>query len=307
MDIIRSINWNVCNITRFLRRFTSVLLVCNMIIFILASCVMDNEEDIIMVDRLTTESVIVSTYDFASNTTSRHWAYRGEELNVITDYLANLEGSPVIDVPPEDLGTVMYGVEVNGDDYRYLLIAQDYAITTEGNYYLIDGDRAIREFSSLSDSLRSLDSIDYLVNHRALSLHDGLWVTDYMFPSELIYEPTPGIILEVNTEVRNETDQLGITIINSSEQAIEFGANFRLEVNIDDIWYQIDDMTTDSGDHPWIAILYMLEEGEEESYTHYIDYYNPLPSGKYRIIKELSSSGIDAFTGYTSWEFLLEN
>jgi hypothetical protein len=300
-------NWYVCNITGVLRKFASVLLVGNVIIFTLASCVADNEEDIIIVDRLTIESVIVSTYDITSNTTSRHWAYRGEELDVIADYLANLKGSPVNEVPPEELGTIMYGVEVNDGEYKYLLIAQDYAITTEGNYYLIDGDRAVREFDSLSDSLRSLDSIDYLVNHRALSLHEGQWVTDYMFPSELIYEPTQGVILEVNSEVTNETEQLEILIINSSKQAIEYGANFRLEVNIDDIWYRIDDMTTDSGDHPWIDILYILEEGEEKSYTYYIDYYNPLPTGKYRIIKELSFDKIDYFTGYTSWEFLLEN
>ena len=306
MDTIQLKNLNVYNVTGGIRKVACILFVCNVIIFSLSSCVEDNEEEIIMVDRLTIESVIVSTYDLTSNSVSRHWAYRGEELDVITDYLSHLEGTPVNEVPPEGLGTIMYGIEVNDGNYKYLLIAQDYAITTDGNYYLIDGNRAVSELSSLSDSLQSLDSIDYLVNHRALSLHDGQWVIDYMFPSELIYEPTPGITLEINSEITTKTEQLEITIINSSEQAIEFGANFRLEVNIDDIWYRIDDMTTDSGDHPWISILYILEKGDEESYAHYIDYYNPLPTGKYRIIKELSSTEIDDITGYASYEFLLE-
>lgn len=300
-------NWNEYNSIRFIKKIACVLFVVSVIVFTLASCVEDNEEDIIMVDRLTIESVIVSTYDLTSNSVSRHWAYRGEELDVITDYLANLEGNPVNEVPPEELGTVMYGIEVNDGNYKYLLIAQDYAITTEGKYYLIDGDRAVCELSSLSDNLRSLDSIDYLVNHRALSLHDGQWITDYMFPSEFIYEPTQGIALEVNSEITNETEQLGIKITNSSEQAIEYGANFRLEVNVDSVWYRIDDMTTDSGDHPWIDILYILDEGKEESYTHYIDYYNPLPAGKYRIIKELSSTGMGANPGYISYEFRIKH
>jgi hypothetical protein len=81
---------------------------------------------------------------------------------------------------------------------------------------------------------------------------------------------------------------------------MEFGSRLELETRVDDVWYYIDDMINDNVNMGWTAELYILDSGNSIEETFYYKYYQPLPIGKYRIIKEVK---VDEKVGHMAYEF----
>jgi len=89
-------------------------------------------------------------------------------------------------------------------------------------------------------------------------------------------------------------------ITNESENAIEFGEQYTLQVLYDDIWYDI----VETNGHYWNDILYVIEPGE--THTNKVDWsyvYGNLPEGVYRIVKAINETKPDEPVFFIAGEF----
>ncbi len=231
----------------------------------------------------------------------------GEDLETVAEYFDSLEGEKLSEIPSSGYSDLMYGVEINEKDtegYIMLLISNNYAITKNGEYYRIDGDEAKKNCTSLKDSLNPLDSIVGIVNHRALSLVENQWRTEFMIPSDFTYKEEKWVKLVGDVETINrEVNSINFTVVNQSDKTALYGERVRLEVEVGGTWYQIDDMTNSSTEISWNALEYILESGQAENYNYGIDFYQPLPNGKYRILKEYNLNDDQLANQYMTWEF----
>lgn len=103
-----------------------------------------------------------------------------------------------------------------------------------------------------------------------------------------------------NKELQSETEMLKLSIENTSSNEIQFGSRLELEALVDDIWYNIDNMINDNINLGWTDELYILETGKSLDAVFYFTYFQPLPVGRYRLIKEININGTK---GYTAFEF----
>ncbi len=277
------------------------------LLVMLTACSGGKSEQILEIGTNEVESIIVYTYDLSVNSMERHWVYRGEDLETVAEYFDSLEGEKLSEIPSSDYSDLMYGVEINEKDtegYKMLLISNNYAITKNGEYYRIDGDEVRKICTSLKDSLNPLDSIVGMVNHRALSLVENQWRTEFMLPSEFSYEEDERVKLvgDVDT-INRDVNSINFAIVNKSDKTALYGARVRLEVELGGSWYQIDDMTIGSKEISWVGLEYILESGQVENYNYKIDFYQPLPNGKYRILKEYNLDDDQLTNQFMTWEF----
>jgi hypothetical protein len=219
----------------------------------------------------------------------------------LLNYLERLSGIKIKALNIKDTDTVLYGVELNAGNPHHILFAGDYAITDKGEYYLIDKEEAEKICKSIVGNTSVTNAI-YMYNHRYLSLINGKWNTTYMIKSRWTEAQTANIQMRSDKAVvSNEDKNLELEIINNSSNIINFGSRFELEALVEDVWYRIDDMINDNINLDWTLELITLNSSEafKDDFL-YLKYYQPLPEGKYRLIKELT---IHDKKEYAAYEF----
>jgi hypothetical protein len=79
---------------------------------------------------------------------------------------------------------------------------------------------------------------------------------------------------------------------------------FSLEVLVDNHWYYIGDMINSNVNIAWTSLLYILKSDDAMGDTYYLEYYQPLPIGTYRLVKKVSAE--DGTEGYLPVEFQVQ-
>lgn len=247
------------------------------------------------------QSLSVYTYDFGKEETTNNWVYKEEDMEEFLLYLKNLTGTKTDSLEIEKLSGLFYGVELNIADPFHILFAGNYAITHDGEYYLIDGEEAERMCQSIIGDTRVYDNVFYVMNHRYLSLVEGDWDTRFMTKSRWTSKPLENAeIIGTITLLDAENEVLDFTITNITGSILEFGSRLELETRVGEIWYSIDDMINDNVNLAWTEELYRLDTGNVIEGKYYFKYYQPLPTGKYRIVKEVK---FDDKVGHLRYEF----
>jgi hypothetical protein len=248
------------------------------------------------------QSISVYTYDLGNNKTTINWVYKKSQMEDLLNYLQGLSGFKTESINTADTVNPLYGIKIlAGNKYQNILFVGDYAITDKGEYYLIDKEEAEKIFKSTVANTRVNNSI-YIYNHRYLSLLNGKWDTKYMIKSRWTEPQMANInMISDKTVVNNQDENLELEIVNSSSSKISFGSQIEIEAMVDDVWYNIDDMINDNIDLGWTLELINLNSGEifKDNFPN-LKFYQPLPKGKYRLIKKIS---VNENIGYVAYEF----
>lgn len=85
------------------------------------------------------------------------------------------------------------------------------------------------------------------------------------------------------TSYQAEGDTFELRVSNDSDEEISYGAPYQLEYYDDGVWYEVEP----DEEPAFIMIAYLLGSGEEEVEEINMDFYEPLDSGQYRVIKEI--------------------
>jgi hypothetical protein len=248
------------------------------------------------------QSFSVYTYDTDENTTTSNWVYTEKDMKNFLDYLENLSGTRVDTLDPTALPGSFYGIELNVDNPYTLLILGDYAINYKGEYYKINGQKAEEMCQSIVNDTRVGEGVSYILNHRYLSLLEGVWDTTYMTKSSYTEAPMENASMTMQeSSIDPQKDRIILTLENHTGSTLQFGSMYSLEVQVDDNWYYIGDMINSNVNIGWESILYMLQDEESMGDTYYLQYLQPLPAGTYRLVKSVTTE--TATEGYLSVEF----
>lgn len=109
------------------------------------------------------QSVFVYSYNFESSNTTSNWAYEDFDMKDFLNYLENLSGKKIDNIDLEKLSGLFYGVELNATNPYDILFIGDYAITYEGEYYLIDGEEAKEICQSIIGDTKVKDNVSYIL------------------------------------------------------------------------------------------------------------------------------------------------
>ncbi|OJF93120.1 immunoglobulin-like domain-containing protein [Alkalibacterium sp. 20] len=112
-------------------------------------------------------------------------------------------------------------------------------------------------------------------------------------------EPSP--YEEVNTlenvkiglekdEYDPEGDTFILNTVNESEDDISYGIAFTLEKEEDNTWFMVEP----DEEMAFILIAHILGPGEEAQEELNMEYYEPLDTGKYRVVREIESEVLTA-------------
>lgn len=273
------------------------------IIYIVGMAVGCSKSTIVDFERETFQSISVWTYNFKEGTSVDNWVYRKADTEEILDYLINLKGSPVKEVDLVNSSEVAYGVMIMADEDIKLTFIDEYVVTSDGQYYKIDFEEVQEQLVSIENNTREFDFI-YMLNQRYVSLIDGLWDVTYMTKSPFDEVDFDGVNWESSEGIiTQDKESLSYTISNNREGTLEYGEEVEFEVFLENNWYDVRAMTKSGTEIGWHSILNILESGQSQNGGFYLEYYQPLPTGKYRIVKSVDCS--DGYTGVISLEFTI--
>jgi hypothetical protein len=106
------------------------------------------------------------------------------------------------------------------------------------------------------------------------------------------------------SSINTQKERLIVTLENHTGSTLQFGSMYSLEVLVDDHWYYVGDMINRNVNIGWTSILFMLKHDESMGDTYHLQYFQPLPSGTYRLVKAVTNEvGTE---GYLSVEFQVE-
>ena len=251
------------------------------------------------------QSFSVYTYDTDKNTTTSNWVYTETDMNDFLDYLGNLPGTKVDKPDTTSFPDIFYGIELNVDNPYTLLIIGDYAINYKGEYYKIDGRKAKEMCQSIVSDTRVGEGVSYIINHRYLSLLEGVWDTTYMTESSYTAAPLENATMTMlESSINKQQELIILTLENHTGSTLQFGSMYSLEVLVNDRWYYIGDMINTNVNIGWTSILFMLEDDEAMGDTYHLRYLQPLPTGTYRLIKSVTTE--DGRESYLSTEFQVD-
>jgi hypothetical protein len=231
--------------------------------------------------------------------------YSEKDMADFLSYLENLTGTKVDTLDTSALSSHFYGVELNVDNPYTLLLIGDYAINYQGEYYKIDGEKAAKMCQSIVRDTRVGEGVSYLLNHRYLSLLEGVWDTTYMMES--LYSGAPledAALTMLEASIDTQKERLILTLENHTGSTLEFGSMYSLEVLVNNRWYSIIDMINSNINYGWTSILYILKNDESMGDTYSLRYHQPLPSGTYRLVKAVTAE--NGTQGYLSVEFQVD-
>lgn len=275
-----------------------LVILCVLSIGIFCSC---QKEKVFKFPNEEIQSLKVYTNDFRNGTTIINSEYEKDSMKDFLGYLESLKGTRIDNIDIEKVSGLFYGVELNAKQTYSILFAGNYAITYTGEYYLIDGDKTEKMCNSIKGDTKVNNDVSYIVNQRYISLVKEHWDSKYMQRSKWTEDQIKGVqLLGDKSPVDTRETTLELTLENKTGDGITFGSRLELETRINGVWYNIDNMINDNVNLAWTDILYHLlpHKSKEESFS--LSYYQPLPVGSYRLVKEV---GVRDKAGYAAYEF----
>jgi len=246
--------------------------------------------------------VTVYRYDFFNQTYERFSYYNNSKHIIeVVNCLNNLSGRKT-DLPEYDGNeSITFGFEFSShEEYSVSIIGQN-LIKDNGEIYIVDMDEMTDLLSKFEKDSKQNVELKRVVNHREISLIDDEWNSIYMIPSSRGDDELDSI--EMSGDIESVDDNLVVNydMINHSEYEIEYGLALEVEVLINDTWYMINDMTLGNSDFAWTEEGHILMPGQTIQYKDgFLKYYEPLPSGRYRLLKDVYSQDERYFI---TWEF----
>lgn len=271
----------------------------------MASCSKKTNETVFEFPKENIQSLNVYTYDTEHETTTSNWVYKDEDMTSedikdFLDYLQNLSGKNIDTLDINSLSDNLHAVELNSDNPYTILFIDDYAITYEGDYFIIDGDKAAKMCQSIKGESNLYFDVSNIVNHRYISIMNKQWITRYMIKSTWNGEEVENAQFIGASSIDTYSEMIELTLENNTGSTMEFGSMIVLETLVDDVWYNIDNTVNDNINLAWTAELNMLETGNSMESNYYLTYYQPLPIGTYRLVTEIT---VDGNSGYIIYEF----
>jgi hypothetical protein len=155
---------------------------------------------------------------------------------------------------------------------------------------MIDGKKAKEMCQSIVDDTREWEGVSYILNHRYLSLLEGIWDTTRMTKSPYTEAPLENATLTMmEASIDTQKERLILTLENHTGSTLQFGSMYSLEVLVDDLWYYVGDMINSNVNIGWTSILFMLKNDESMGDTYHLQYFQPLPPGTYRLVKSVTT------------------
>ena len=104
----------------------------------------------------------------------------------------------------------------------------------------------------------------------------------YQEKSSVVYQVTESTVSIKASVLPNQV--LDLSIMNQSSKHCSIGEDYAIEYNFEGDWYVVPIKPNTA----FPAIGYFIEPGEERSFTVELkEYFDVLPSGHYRVIKEM--------------------
>lgn len=261
-----------------------------------------NRTKIIEYDRDDFQSISVWTYDLQNQTSTENWIYKDKDTKDILDYLESLKGEEIENPNLSESLSVAYGVMIMESEDIKLTFIDDYVVTSDGKYYIIDQAKAQEVCSSIKGNTRTFDDL-FMMNHRYISLQDGNWDTTLMVNTNFNKPKIENINWTCSLDtIGQEAKSISTTLVNKSNSTIEFGDGIGLEVLIDSNWYSVSNMTNNGIELCWNSILNIIEPDGSQSIEFYLEYYQPLPIGEYRLVKHIDNVNGDSGMLYLNFK-----
>lgn len=270
------------------------LCIFSLCFIVIASCSKENKEAVFEFPKENIQSLSVYTYDTEHETTTSNRVYNNDDMDFL-NYLQNLSGKKIDSIDINKLSDNFYGVELNAELPYTILFVDDYAITYEDEYFVIDGKEAAKMCQSIKGDSNLYFDASYILNHRYISIMDEQWITKYMKESTWNGEEAKNVQFIGVSSIDTDSEMLELTLENNTGTTIEYGSMIIFETLVDGVWYNIDNMTNDNINLAWTAELHILETGNSSENNFYLNFYQPLPIGTYRLIKEVTVDGKNVY------------
>lgn len=264
------------------------------------------EEPILNIEPETVQSIEVFLYDTVKNETAYGWCYREEDMEEMLSYLSTVSGEELEEFPLAEWPEHFWGIVLNaGPTNPKLLIVGDYLITAEGQCYQIDGARAEDVCKNMQvEESRKSEGIPYVINRRYAAEQNGAFRPAFLYRVERDLPLMEGIIMQTGQESYGAQDnRIDFTITNKYQEEILYGSQVMFEVLVDDIWYSMDDMLAQNVNIGWNDLLHIQQSEDTLEDAFYIEFYQPLLPGTYRLVKEFTLGEVN---GYAACEFVIE-
>ena len=197
----------------------------------------------------------------------------------IIDELQNAPAARAAGWTLDDITLPVYGIEMGTSCGRGVRAAwsNGFWITQTGDVYRFDFD--FEEFIERQqwESPRTSDNIALLPNAIFLTRDSEGWRSTLLTPATEL-NPPEGIEM---TFVSNTDENVTFTLMNNNDDYWFYGVHFRVELLLDDIWYNIPKTSENWG---FIDIGLTLEAGQSETKTYGLHMYGELPPGTYRLV-----------------------
>lgn len=270
-----------------------------MLLMTLSSC---RNQKIINIPDDSIDSVIVYQYDFEDQEYEEYFYYNNSRhVSEIVDAINSFEGKLLEDTIYTGDEKNIFGFSfLSNEKYSFILL-DNIIVKSNGEFYIIEEDEIAELLQKFDKSSKQNFQLKYVVNHRELSLIDVEWHTEYMLKS--LYDTFDDDLITLEGELIGSVDDISLkyTLTNNSSKELSYGQYLDFEVRIDDVWYQINDMTPSGFNFGWNDIGYYLMSGDTAVHEDgFLNYFYPLPSGTYRVVKEFHST---AGKHYIAFEF----
>lgn len=225
-----------------------------------------------------------------NNSSLAFYTYDGEKFysmsiydvsieQTILDKLDAVKTKEVKNWSLEDITLPIYGFEIDSTNGTslYAVWSNGYWISKEGKVYSFDFDFAGLEQDYSWSSKNEFSSLLLFPCARILAQDENGWNNTFLTPAVKL-NPPDGIEMTLNSW---EVDTVTVNIINNSGSEWFYGEYYRLQVLLDDEWYEI---PTASGNFGFNDIGFIIKDGEERSMTYHLTMYGDLPNGTYRLV-----------------------
>ena len=218
----------------------------------------------------------------------RDWISDDAKEKEIIEDLSQVTATPV-DSMDFEFTYPMYGMSIaDGDMGINVLWTNGYLITRSGEVYefnydweaTMDGLEWGSEESRKTgnETRRDIQHVAEMPNVRYLALQDDAWNPEMMKPADKIEVPE-GVSAELKSW---EQDTVTVILYNDGEEDWMYGSTYRLDILIEDQWYEVPVTADVNWGFTSEAIYLTPDEDNEASYS--MQMFGDIPGGTYRLV-----------------------
>jgi len=197
----------------------------------------------------------------------------------IIDELLNAPAARVECWTLDDITLPIYGIKMGTTCGQGMRAAwsNGFWITQTGDVYRFDFDFEAFIESQRWESLRNDVNFAWFPNAVNLTRDKAGWRETLLIPAAEL-NPPEGIEM---TLVSNTNDSVTFSLTNNSDVYWFYGVHFRVDVLLNNVWY---DIPTTPANWGFVDIGLILEAAQTETKTYGLSMYGELPPGIYRLV-----------------------